>query len=149
MSTYSVGDPSAGREGSLAGMVEGSGSGWCDSGGGGWMLLARSSRWWAAGTKLDVILALEMSAMVSVPVQKIGGLFFHPIGRTSGKAIGGSSPGRVGKITPNLGMSSTFSPTRYKPLLRLSLIMWTGPCLGLENKISRRIQSRAWPNCIA
>ena len=93
-------------------MVEGSGSGWCVSGGGVWMLLARSPRWWAAGTKSDAILALAMSVMVSVPVQKIGGLFFHPIGRTSGKAISGSLPGRVGKMTPNLGMSSTFSPTQ-------------------------------------
>jgi hypothetical protein len=75
------------------------------------MLLARSSRGWAVGTKLDAILALAMSAMVSVPVQKIGGLFFHPIGKTSGKAIRGSLPGRVGKMTPNLGMLSTFSPT--------------------------------------
>ena len=75
------------------------------------MLLARSSRGWAAGTKLDAILLLAMSAM-AVPVKNIGGLFFHPIGRTIGKAISGSSPGRVGKMTPNLGMWSTFSPTR-------------------------------------
>ncbi len=50
--------------------------------------------------------------MVSVAVKKIGGLFVHPIGRTSGNVIKGLSPGSVGKTTPNLGMSLMFRPIR-------------------------------------
>ena len=76
------------------------------------MLSANSSKWWAGGIKLVAILALAMSAMVSVPVQKVGGLFFYPINRTSGNAIRGSLPGRVGKMTPNLDISSTLRPIR-------------------------------------
>ena len=55
---------------------------------------------------------LAMSAMVSVTVEKMGGEFFHPIGRTRGKATSCSSPGLVGKATPSLGMSSMLRLTR-------------------------------------
>eukprot|EP00985_Skeletonema_marinoi_P033057 scaffold40340_cov329-Skeletonema_marinoi.AAC.1 len=56
---------------------------------------------------LDFNLWLVRSAMVSVAVTNIGGLFFHPIGRTNGNATSSSSPGLVGNATPNFGMSST------------------------------------------
>ncbi len=45
--------------------------------------------------------ALARLAMVSVAVEKIGGLFFHPIGRTSGNATSGSSCRADGNTTPN------------------------------------------------
>ena len=43
---------------------------------------------------------LAKSVMVSVAVEKMGGLFVHPIGRTSGNAMSGSAPGGLGKATP-------------------------------------------------
>ena len=56
--------------------------------------------------------------MVSVPVEKTGGLFFHPIGATSGMATSGSWSGLVGKASPNLGTSSGLRLTREKLLLK-------------------------------
>ena len=47
--------------------------------------------------------------MVSVAVENVGGLFFQPIGNTRGKATRRCCPGRVGKTTPSLGMSSMLS----------------------------------------
>ena len=51
------------------------------------------------------------SAIVFVMAQKIGRLFFHPIGNTNGKAINGSSPGLVGKMSASFGMSSGIRST--------------------------------------
>ena len=55
---------------------------------------------------------LARSAIVSVAVVKMGGLFFQPMGNTSGKATSFSWPGSVGKATPSFGMSSIFMFTR-------------------------------------
>ena len=76
------------------------------------MLSARSSRWWGSAAANRRIRALVKSAMVSVAVEKTGGLFFQPIGKTKGNAIRGSSPGAVGNATPSLGISSTLSAIR-------------------------------------
>ena len=48
---------------------------------------------------------LVRSATVSVAVQKMGALFFHPIGNTSGYAIRGFVGSLVGNMTPRRGMS--------------------------------------------
>mmetsp|Transcript_15619 Transcript_15619/g.35763 ORF Transcript_15619/g.35763 Transcript_15619/m.35763 type:complete len:111 (-) Transcript_15619:340-672(-) len=54
----------------------------------------------------DRHLALARSALVSVKDENIGGLFFHPIGKTSGNVIS-CSPGTLdGKTIPSFGMSS-------------------------------------------
>jgi hypothetical protein len=53
-----------------------------------------------------------MSAIVSVAVEKMGGLFDQPMGNTNGNATSGSSPGNVGNTTPNLGMSSMLRAIR-------------------------------------
>ena len=49
------------------------------------------------------------SAAVSVAAEKIGGEFFHPIGRTNGNATSLGWFGRDGNATPSLGISSIFS----------------------------------------
>ena len=41
---------------------------------------------------LEFSLSLAMSAIVSVAVEKMGGMLDHPIGNTSGNATSGSSP---------------------------------------------------------
>jgi hypothetical protein len=51
---------------------------------------------------------LAKSAIVSVAVEKMGGLFFHPMGSTNGNATNFSSPGSEGNATPSFGMSSIF-----------------------------------------
>ena len=61
---------------------------------------------------LEVSLLLAKSAIVSVAVEKMGGLLDHPIGNTSGNATSGSSPGSVGNTTPSFGMSSMLSAIR-------------------------------------
>ena len=45
------------------------------------------------------------SAAVSVAALKKAGEFFHPIGRTRGRATNGSCPGLEGKTRPSLGIS--------------------------------------------
>ena len=55
---------------------------------------------------------LARSAMVSVAVEKIGGLFFQPMDKTSGNAIRDSWPGLVGNTTPGFGMSLMLVLTR-------------------------------------
>ena len=50
--------------------------------------------------------------MVSVTVLNTGGVFFHPIGSTSGRATRGSYPGSVGKTTPSFGILSMLRLTR-------------------------------------
>ena len=61
---------------------------------------------------LEFSLSLARSAIVSVPVEKMGVLLDHPIGNTSGNATSGSSPGNVGNTTPSLGMSSMLRAIR-------------------------------------
>lgn len=56
--------------------------------------------------------ALAKSVMVSVTAQKNGGDSFHPMGKVSGSAIKGGSPGRVGKRTASRGICSGCRPTR-------------------------------------
>ena len=46
-----------------------------------------------------------MPAIVSVAVQKAGPEFFHPIGRTEGKAMSGLSCCSGGKASVSLGIS--------------------------------------------
>lgn len=56
---------------------------------------ARSSKacWGAFESALVVSLVLARSAMVSVAVENIVGPFFHPMGRTNGRATSFGSPG--------------------------------------------------------
>jgi len=61
---------------------------------------------------LEFSLSLAKSAIVSVTVEKMGGLLDHPIGNTSGNATSGFSPGNVGNTTPSLGMSSMLRAIR-------------------------------------
>jgi hypothetical protein len=82
------------------------------AGSGDGMLFARLSRWWGSGAARCRNRMLTRSAMVAVAVEKTGGLFFHPIGSTSGNATRGSSPGAVGNATPNFGISSTLRAMR-------------------------------------
>ena len=51
------------------------------------------------------------STMVSVVLQKYGGLSVHPMGKVSGNATRVSSPGPTGKATPSIGMSSVVRRT--------------------------------------
>ena len=76
------------------------------AGGGDEMDWANSSKWCGKGWCIWLMRMLARSAMVSVAVEKMGGLLVHPMGRTSGKAMSGSAPGGVGKTTPSFGMSS-------------------------------------------
>ena len=51
------------------------------------------------------MLQFAMSAAVSVAAEKMGGEFFHPIGRTSRSTTNGFEPSLTGKTTPSRGMS--------------------------------------------
>ena len=73
---------------------------------------ASESRWCGKGAHGALRRMLVRSAMVSVAVEKIGGLFVQPMGRTNGNATSGGSPGSVGKTTPSFGMSCTAMPMR-------------------------------------
>jgi len=61
---------------------------------------------------LEFSRSLARSAIVSVAVEKMGGLLDHPMGNTNGNATSSSSPGNVGNTTPNLGMSSMLRAIR-------------------------------------
>ena len=73
-----------------------------------------------------------MSAMVSVPVENVGGLLAQPMGRTSGTAIMGSGPGFVRNTTPSLGALPGFKFTWWNPSLQIHLdqedrvVCWVG-----------------------
>ena len=77
-----------------------------------WMESASVSRWCGKGACGTLRGMLARSAMVLVAVEKMGGLFVQPIGRTNGNATSGGSPGSVGKTTPSFGMSCAAMPMR-------------------------------------
>jgi hypothetical protein len=107
-STYERDDPDRAREGSCT--IGGSRAMFVGGAGAtGSMDSARSSRGCGCALLRAASRMLARSAMVSVAVEKMGELFFHPIGRTSGKAMSGSLLGGVGNATPNFGMSSIAS----------------------------------------
>ena len=73
---------------------------------------ARESRRWGEDRAMRRRRSLARSATVSVTAQKAGGDCVQPMGRASGKATKGASPGRDGMVTASFGISSIRSQTR-------------------------------------
>ena len=87
--------------------------------------------------------------MVSVTVQNVGGDSIHPIGRTIGTAMSGSSSGDVvGTATASFSIIDGERPTLMNASARSYLLRLTVPCRGLASAAFWMILSRAFPNCI-